>query len=94
MEASRIEMLRALWTGADLSSVETREIIVHRTFADFDELWMVNLKAPSLGPTVAAMESADVETLKRRVRTRLPADADGRITYDARAHAIKGRVSK
>lgn len=94
MEASRIEMLRELWTGAGISSVETREIRVHRTFADFDELWMANLKAPSLGPTVAAMESADVETLKRRVRARLPADPEGRITYVARAHAIKGHISK
>jgi ubiquinone/menaquinone biosynthesis C-methylase UbiE len=94
MEASRIEMLRELWTGAGISSVETREIRVHRTFADFDELWMANLKAPSLGPTVAAMESADVETLKRRVRARLPADPEGRITYGARAHAIKGHISK
>jgi ubiquinone/menaquinone biosynthesis C-methylase UbiE len=93
-EASRIEMLRELWTGAGISSVETREIRVHRTFADFDELWMANLKAPSLGPTVAAMESADVETLKRRVRARLPADPEGRITYGARAHAIKGHISK
>jgi ubiquinone/menaquinone biosynthesis C-methylase UbiE len=94
MEASRIELLRELWTGAGISSVETREIRVHRTFADFDELWMANLKAPSLGPTVAAMESADVETLKRRVRARLPADPEGRITYGARAHAIKGHISK
>jgi ubiquinone/menaquinone biosynthesis C-methylase UbiE len=94
MEASRIEMLRELWTGAGISSVEMREIRVHRTFADFDELWMANLKAPSLGPTVAAMESADVETLKRRVRARLPADPEGRITYGARAHAIKGHISK
>jgi ubiquinone/menaquinone biosynthesis C-methylase UbiE len=94
MEASRIEMLRELWRGAGISSVETREIRVHRTFADFDELWMANLKAPSLGPTVAAMESADVETLKRRVRARLPADPEGRITYGARAHAIKGHISK
>ena len=94
IEASRIEMLRELWTGAGISSVEMREIRVHRTFADFDELWMANLKAPSLGPTVAAMESADVETLKRRVRARLPADPEGRITYGARAHAIKGHISK
>src|SRR5450759_4301007 len=58
--------------------------------AGFDDLWMINLKAPSLGPTVAAMESGEVETLKTRVRARLPEDTEGRITYGARAHAIKG----
>ena len=38
-EASRLETLRALWTGAGLTEVETREITVQRTFADFDDLW-------------------------------------------------------
>jgi len=94
MDASRMESLQDLWTGAGCEAVESREITVHRTFADFDEFWMTNLKAPSIGPTVAAMESADAETLKNRVRARLPEAAGGRITYGARAHAIKGRRPK
>jgi hypothetical protein len=63
--------------GCGYEAVETWEIIVRRTFADFDDLWMINLKSPSLGPTVAAMEFGDVETLKRRVRAHLPADNEG-----------------
>ena len=94
MDASRMEALRDLWTGAGLEAVETREITVHRTFADFDDFWTTNMKAPSVGPTVATMASGDAETLKSRVRARLPADTEGRITYGARAHAIKGCVSK
>jgi ubiquinone/menaquinone biosynthesis C-methylase UbiE len=90
MDASRMEALRELWIDAGLEDVQTLEITVRRTFADFDDFWTTNLKAPSLGPTVAAMKSVDVETLRSRVRARLPADADGRITYGARAHAIKG----
>ena len=35
---------------------------------------------------------AQVDELKARMRVRLPADAAGRITYGARANAIKGRV--
>jgi hypothetical protein len=70
-----------------------REITVHRTFADFDDFWTTCLKAPSLGPIIAETASADVEALKDRVRARLPADSDGRITYGARANAIKGRKS-
>jgi ubiquinone/menaquinone biosynthesis C-methylase UbiE len=89
--ASRIEALRELWTGAGLDAVETREITVHRTFADFDEFWTITLAAPSVGPTVAAMASGDAERLKERVRARLPPDAAGRITYAARANAVKGR---
>jgi hypothetical protein len=33
-----------------------------------------------------------VAQVKARVRARLPADAMGRVTYRARANAIKGRV--
>jgi hypothetical protein len=94
MEASRMEALRGLWTGAGLEAVETREITVQRTFRDFDDFWLTQLKFPSVGPVVAAMAAADVETLKSRVRAALPADAEGRITYGARAHAIKGHLPK
>jgi ubiquinone/menaquinone biosynthesis C-methylase UbiE len=91
MDASRMETLRDLWSGAGLEAVETREITVHRTFAGFDDFWMAKVKAPSLAPVVAAMSPRDVETLKGRVRARLHAGTEGHITYGARAHAIKGR---
>lgn len=94
LEASRMEVLRELWTAAGLEAVETREIAVQRTFADFDDFWRIGVTSPAIGLTVAAMASADVETLKSRVRARLPASTEGRITYGARAHAIKGRLPK
>jgi ubiquinone/menaquinone biosynthesis C-methylase UbiE len=90
--ASRMEALRDLWTDAGLDAIETREITVERTFVDFDDFWTTTLLGSSVGPTVAAMAPGDVELLKTRVRTRLPADAAGRITYRARANAVKGRV--
>lgn len=90
--ASRMEALQDLWRGAGLEAVETREIVVQRSFADFEEFWSISLLGSSLGPTVAAMAAADVETLKTRVRARMPADAAGRIIYSARANAVKGRV--
>jgi ubiquinone/menaquinone biosynthesis C-methylase UbiE len=92
--ASRMEALRDLWTGAGLDAVETREITVQRTFADFDDFWTTSLMASSVAPTVAAMGSGDVELLKTRVHARLAADAAGRITCGARANAVKGRVPK
>lgn len=90
VEVSRMEALHGLWTGAGLEAVETREISVSRTFADFDDFWMTNAKSPTLAPTLAATASGDVETLKSRVRARLPADSHGRITCGARAHSVKG----
>lgn len=94
MEASRMEALRDLWNAAGLKDVASREITVRRTFASFDDFWTTKLTAPSIGPAIAAMEPREVETLKNRVRARLPADAGGRITYGATAHAIKGNVPK
>jgi SAM-dependent methyltransferase len=90
--ASRIDALRDLWKGAGLDSVETREITVQRTFADFDDYWATILGGPSVGPQLAAMASEDLALLKARMRARLPADATGRITCSARAHAVKGLV--
>ena len=89
-----MEALQNLWRGAGLDAVETKEITVQRSFADFDDFWTTSLLGPSVGPTVAAMPSGDVELLKTRVRALLPADAAGRITYGARANAVKGRVPK
>ncbi|QIG50465.1 methyltransferase domain-containing protein [Nordella sp. HKS 07] len=91
-EASRRDAMLDLWRGSGLEDIETREITVHRTFADFDDWWRTSLKSPSLGPTISALSAADADTLKSGVRARLPADSDGRITYEARANAIKGRL--
>jgi ubiquinone/menaquinone biosynthesis C-methylase UbiE len=90
--ASRMAALHALWTDAGLAEVETREIAVERSFADFEELWATSVFGSSLRPALAKMTPGDIETLKTRLRARLPADADGRITYGARANAVKGKV--
>jgi len=94
VEASRMQALRGFWSGAGLEDVETHEIAVTRTFADFSDFWVTSSKSPALGPTLAAMPARDVETLQSRVRARLPADSHGRITCGARAHAIKGHRPK
>jgi SAM-dependent methyltransferase len=91
-EASGIDAMRELWTGAGLDEVETREITVQRTFNDFDDYWETVLGGPSVGPGLAAMASDDLALLHARMRAHLPADAAGRITYSARANAVKGRV--
>ena len=42
--------------------------------------------------SIPALPPAEREALKARVRARLPADAQGRVTATARANAVKGRV--
>jgi SAM-dependent methyltransferase len=93
VEASRIEVMRDLWTKAGLDAVETRQITVQRTFSNFEEFWAITLSgSPSLRPTLAEMSPADIELFKTKVRARLPADAAGQITYESRANAVKGCV--
>ena len=94
VDASRIDAMRKLWTDADMTNVETQEIAVQRTFDGLDDFLSLGLTTPSIGPIVKAMRPSDVDTLKARIRDRLPTDANGRITYSARANAVKGRVRK
>jgi ubiquinone/menaquinone biosynthesis C-methylase UbiE len=93
-EISRIEALQRLWKDSGLIDLETREITITRTFVDFEDFWRISLLAPGIGPFVAKMSTAEAGQLKERVRTRLPADAAGRITYSSRAYAIKGCVKR
>jgi SAM-dependent methyltransferase len=92
-DASRIEVMQRLWEEAGLAEIAIREINVERTFADFDDYWTTIRGGSSVGPKLAAMASEALEMLKSRMRTRLPAGSDGRITYSARANAIRGRVA-
>ena len=92
-EASRIDTLKALWTNAGLVDVETMPIDIERTFADFETFWRIAQTGPRVAPRLAAMTPDNVALLEERLRARLPADAAGRITYGARANAVKGRVA-
>ncbi len=91
-EASRIDATRGLWAGAGLVAVETHEISVERTFEDFDAFWRIARTGPRIAPSLATMAPGQPDLLRERVRARLSPDADGRITYRARAHAIRGTV--
>jgi SAM-dependent methyltransferase len=90
--ASRMENLHALWSGAGLEAIETREITVQRTYADFEDFWTTVLLGASVKATVAKMATEDVAALKEKLRARLHARHGGPITTDARANAIRGRV--
>jgi ubiquinone/menaquinone biosynthesis C-methylase UbiE len=92
MEAARLDALQELWRGAGMQELAVREIEVRRSFADFDEFWSTQTKSPSLMPILAGMDATAIQTLQQRLRARLPADGDGRITCSAVANAIKGRV--
>ncbi|MEO5671594.1 MAG: class I SAM-dependent methyltransferase [Ramlibacter sp.] len=92
VDASRIDAMRGLWTDAGLEAVQTRQITVERTFENFEEVWAINLLGTGTGPKIKAMTPADRDLLRQRLQARLQPDASGRITYSARANAVKGRT--
>jgi ubiquinone/menaquinone biosynthesis C-methylase UbiE len=93
-DASSMDAMRALWTGAGLVALETRVITVQRTFTSFDDYWTTVLGSASVARTLAAMSPGELAPIKARMKVVLPADADGTITYSATANAIAGRVRR
>jgi ubiquinone/menaquinone biosynthesis C-methylase UbiE len=92
VNASRLDVLRDLWTTAGIEATELQTITVQRIFVSFEEFWTITTLAASLQPTLATMTPDAIERLKAQVRLRLPADAAGHVVYSARANAITGRV--
>jgi SAM-dependent methyltransferase len=91
VDAAAIAALRQSWTDAGLIDVETTELVVERTYADFDAWWTAARKGPRMAPRMSELAGDGADRLKARMRERLHASADGRITVQARANAVRGR---
>jgi SAM-dependent methyltransferase len=92
-EASRLADMRAFWERDGLRDVETRQIGIQLNYSDFDDFWTSSTAVASPTAKLARdLPPADRERLKTRLREQLPKDAQGRISYGARANAVKGRV--
>ncbi|HTL28483.1 MAG TPA: class I SAM-dependent methyltransferase [Tepidisphaeraceae bacterium] len=91
-DVSRMDVLLELWKTAGLLAVETEVLEVRRTFADFEDYWETVVGGATVSRQIAAMSSGMRETLKAKMRQRLPTDAQGKITLSAHANAVKGRV--
>jgi ubiquinone/menaquinone biosynthesis C-methylase UbiE len=91
--ASRRETMQALWQAAGLQAVDTRQIRIPVVYSSFDDFCESNLVpiGPS-GQLISAMPASEQQQLKARLREQLPIAADGRITYEAFANAVKGRI--
>ncbi len=89
-DAARVENLKRLWSEAGLEAIETKEIVVERTFADFEHFWQIAMASNASVP-ILNLDLATQQTLRQRVQDRLPCAASGRIAYSARASAVKGR---
>jgi SAM-dependent methyltransferase len=85
-------VMRELWEGAGLRSVEIREFRIPVTYADFDDFWDSNtVPIGPQGKLIAAMTPTDRDKLRARLRDQLAPHSDGRIVYESFANAVKGR---
>lgn len=88
----RPEPLRDLFDRAGLRSVESRDIAVPTSFADFDDYWTPFLGRQGAAPTYLASLNEDVqERIREILRSRL-ASTRGPIELSARAWAVRGLV--
>jgi hypothetical protein len=90
--ASGMDDLRRFFAEAGFEGVETRAIDIEVSYASFDEYW--SSQTGLVNPIVQAirtMSPGNLERLKTSLRSTL-STRDGRITYSARANAVKGRA--
>jgi SAM-dependent methyltransferase len=84
------ESLAGLWAEVGLESIETDELWVEATYADFDDLWAPFPKG--IGPAGAYCEALDADArdaLEASLRQRLGAP-DGAFSLRARAWFVRG----
>lgn len=93
VEASRLDVMQALWQDAGLMEVETTVITVQREFASFEEYWEIVQGGPSVKAGRAGITPEISEKLKVRMREILIPDNTGKITVTATANAVQGRVA-
>ncbi|WP_270934545.1 class I SAM-dependent methyltransferase [Falsiroseomonas oryzae] len=89
---ARADALRALWAGAGLAGVETRAIVVRRSFAGLAEFWSHSLSGTAAAQMIEALEPAAAAALRARVEAWLDVAPDGRVTATARANMVRGLV--
>jgi hypothetical protein len=85
--------MRGIWKDAGLTALETEVIRIRVNFSSFDDFWESNTVpvGPS-GKALSELAPSVREQLRARLRERLPIAADGTITYEAFANAVKGVV--
>lgn len=88
----RPDALASVWRAAGLADVSVEGLVVHRTFASFDELWAPFLGGQGAGGGyLGTLEGPTREAIGDAFRARVPAGENGSIRLSARAWAVRGR---
>ena len=89
-ESTALPQLQALWQEAGLQAVTTAAFAVQQRYPDFTAYWQALQDSASIGARLAALPDATRQSVHDTLRGRLPTAADGSITINARAHAVRG----
>ncbi len=87
---SNIGALRSVFRSAGFETIASITIDITVSYADFDDFWLA--QNPRYSPTthlIETMTSSERQKLIDYVRSELSMTPEGRITYTARASAIK-----
>jgi SAM-dependent methyltransferase len=89
----RLDALEDLFAGVELENIEAKAIDIPTTFVNFDDYWQPFLGGQGPAPAYAMSLTEDVRSrLRDRLHERIPRTADGTISLNARAWAIRGSV--
>jgi ubiquinone/menaquinone biosynthesis C-methylase UbiE len=84
--------LEELWRAAGFEQIGTRAIDISVEFADFEEFWQsMTVPVGPAGKAIAAMPPDGLAQLRSVLEQQMALTVDGRIIYEARASAVKGR---
>ena len=87
--------LAQAFAAARLQQVQSTAIDIDTPFVSFDDYWQPFLGAQGPAPSyVASLDAAARQRLRERLHQRITANADGSITMNARAWAVRGRVDR
>lgn len=93
--ASRLEAMRDFWQAAGLESVETTVIRIPVSFDNVDDFWnTISSSGGPAGKLIEAMPAEAQQQVRKRLSEQLRPGDDGRISYEAFANAVKGRVPR
>jgi ubiquinone/menaquinone biosynthesis C-methylase UbiE len=91
-DASRIEVMDAMWRHAGFKEVATTVIRIEVAHPSFEEFWAANtLPVGPHAQRIKSLNPEQLEELKKRVREIVAPSADGSVRYEAFANAVKGR---
>jgi ubiquinone/menaquinone biosynthesis C-methylase UbiE len=84
--------LEELWRAAGFEQTGTRAIDISVEFADFEDFWQsMTVPVGPAGKVITAMSPDNLAQLRSVLEQQTPLTADGRVLYEARASAAKGR---